>query len=209
MKKIIICFAAIILTTMVTSNVQAGSVGTLVDFQSGQPAYASEVNSNFSTLKAAINDNDTRLNTNESNISNLTSGYVSVNATIAVPQNSSHETGFSSGAGFIGRKSLEASGGEWLSAPVNLPDGAIITEIKYVCVDVDATYDSQMVLNRSDGEWWGPLSTSGITGIQSVSATLSTGDRVIDNANYSYFVSMEIRGGTNITPVTAIVGFQF
>ena len=63
MKKLI-CFAAIVLATATAGDAQAGSVGTLIDFQSGQPAFASEVNSNFDAIKNAVNDNDSRIQVN-------------------------------------------------------------------------------------------------------------------------------------------------
>jgi len=63
MKKLI-CFAAIVLATVMAGDAQAGSVGTLIDFQSGQPAFASEVNSNFDAIKNAVNDNDSRIQVN-------------------------------------------------------------------------------------------------------------------------------------------------
>jgi hypothetical protein len=61
MKKLNITLFTTIFILVLATVAWAGAVGTLVEFQSGEPAYASEVNSNFDTLKAAINDNDGRI----------------------------------------------------------------------------------------------------------------------------------------------------
>ena len=44
----------------------AGSVGTLVEFQNGTPAVASEVMANYTAIRDAVNDTDSRLGLLES-----------------------------------------------------------------------------------------------------------------------------------------------
>lgn len=53
--------ASFVLLGSITAPVLAGEMNTPHEFQSGTPAYASEVNENFQAAQAAINDNNSRL----------------------------------------------------------------------------------------------------------------------------------------------------
>ena len=60
--------AAGLMGTAVTGFALAGPVTTPNTFTSGSPAVAAEVNDNFSAFEAAVNDNDTRVSTLETDI---------------------------------------------------------------------------------------------------------------------------------------------
>jgi uncharacterized coiled-coil protein SlyX len=64
--------------TIFSGTVMASSLGTLNSFSAGEPAVAEDVNSNFSTIETAVNDNDSRITavegkttTNESKLTDL------------------------------------------------------------------------------------------------------------------------------------------
>jgi len=59
-KKQIIIAATVVLGSSVA---WAGSIGILNSFISGTPALASQVNANFTAIKTAVDDNNTRINT--------------------------------------------------------------------------------------------------------------------------------------------------
>ena len=69
MKNILTYLISVVFVS-VTSPAWAGSVTVPNTFVSGTPAKASEVNDNFSAVKSAVNDNDGRITTNTTNISN-------------------------------------------------------------------------------------------------------------------------------------------
>lgn len=54
-----------VLLALASSAVFAGPVGTLTDFTAGTQAKAAEVNGNFTTVSAAVNDNNARISTLE------------------------------------------------------------------------------------------------------------------------------------------------
>lgn len=54
--------------TIVSGFAWAGDVTIPNEFSSGSPAVASEVNANFNAVKSAVDDNNTRITTNASNI---------------------------------------------------------------------------------------------------------------------------------------------
>lgn len=59
---------------------QAGQVGNLTAFTPHTPAKAGDVNGNFNALKAAVNDNDARINANSADISQHTTRIEAVEA---------------------------------------------------------------------------------------------------------------------------------
>ena len=70
MKKMIIMHALAIIA-LFASGVAFGQTQVPNTFQSGQPARASEVNENFSTLESAVNDNDAAIQGNSDAIASI------------------------------------------------------------------------------------------------------------------------------------------
>jgi len=62
---------AALITSLLCTAVFAQEVGTLNTFENGKRANADEVNSNFTTLKSAVNDNNGRIGTLESTATTL------------------------------------------------------------------------------------------------------------------------------------------
>ncbi len=74
MKKIAQMMVTIIMFVAATTVVTwAGSVTIPNSFTAGEAAVAAEVNANFTAVKTAVNDNDSRISTNASDISSNTS----------------------------------------------------------------------------------------------------------------------------------------
>lgn len=59
------------LVTFASSAAWAGEVTNLKTFNAGDPAVADEVNANFSAVKTAVDDNDSRITTNTDTINTL------------------------------------------------------------------------------------------------------------------------------------------
>jgi hypothetical protein len=217
--------------------VLAGQVGTLIDFDAGTPAVADDVDQNFNTVAAevndnaadindnaaaindnaaAINDNAAAINVNAAAISDnderldaMSSGYVSVSAVTAVPRDSTYETNQTNVASAIGRYAV-GGGTEYLLAPLFIPDGATITSFSYTCYDNDTSYNSTAYLYRDDSvQVAEAISTSSSsTTLQTVTTTNITYPSV-DNSLYGYFVYMRIHGtaGTNLVPIRVVVAY--
>lgn len=56
------------LILVLSTSAFAGALGTLNSFTSGTPAVAADVNDNFTAVKTEVNDNNTRITTNKSEI---------------------------------------------------------------------------------------------------------------------------------------------
>lgn len=84
-KKSTIYLISAILFTIATP-LQAGKVNGLNNFISGTPAVAAEVNGNFTVVKTAVDDNDSRIIALESMLTTLQSTMVSQASTISVLQ---------------------------------------------------------------------------------------------------------------------------
>lgn len=70
-SKFIVFLWSMFLATGITTNAFAGSVDIPHTFSPGDTARANEVNSNFSALETAVNDNDSRITTNEAYLADL------------------------------------------------------------------------------------------------------------------------------------------
>ncbi len=161
----------------------------------------------------AIGANATDIGNNSSAItvleSKANSGIFSVSAIVGIPRNTSCITAQAQGTGYVGRAALSGcSSSEFLVAPVTLPDGATITAFRYTASDADATVDSSGILWRTDNAHQASASTTGSSGLQTVTTTSIT-DPVIDNSNYGYYVYMGISGtsGSSIVPVNVVVEY--
>ena len=74
----------IVAISLCGSNLMAGSITVPNTFVGGTPATASEVNANFSAIKSAVDDNDSRITTNagdiSANTSNITANTNAINS---------------------------------------------------------------------------------------------------------------------------------
>ena len=108
------------LLTLITLNVaalgigpaMAGQVGTLNIFQANTPAVAQDVNDNFTAVETAVNDNDDRIDANESNIVDINTELDSVPGVAFVKQASS--------------ASLTGSYSNIMSITVNVPSSGYV-----------------------------------------------------------------------------------
>jgi len=82
-----------------------------------------------------------------------------------------------------------------MEAPVQLPHGAVITEMTFYWMDNDTTYDSGLTLYRSTMGFSHDKIASASSGYNSVfpftgsSTDSSPSNAVVDNSQYSYFLS--------------------
>ncbi|MFB0923805.1 MAG: hypothetical protein QMB65_00750, partial [Vicingaceae bacterium] len=93
-------------------------------------------------------------------------------------------------------------------ASVQLPDGAVVTNIQVYIRDIDATYDATAYLNKYD-----PIGP-GATVVSSVTSSGSTGNQVytsgaftetIDNSNFAYHLQFQTKQNTS---ALAILSFR-
>lgn len=159
-------------------------------FTSGTAAVAADVNDNFTALKTAIDDNDSRITAREASVISLPpSIFVSakgVNCKYHI--NSSQNFGYIESGG---------SGGCQLVAPIMLPHGRTITELTCYLKDNNALYDFDAAFTQHDmlttdaSVSVTPLASFSTNGTQqSTVVTRSPNsipdDLVVDNASYHY-----------------------
>jgi hypothetical protein len=202
----------------------AAPVGPLIPLVAGQPAKASDVNGNFSTIVTTVNANDTRLTTVETNKQNIVTGscsagsairaiaangtvtcqnaggnvgFASVAAVVGVPRFPTTTTSQGNGpAGEVGRYS--SSGSDFLVAPMVLPHGATVTTFSLSCLRNNAA-SCFGYLYRTDGNAVAVVNIAAQAAtVQTVTTTsISTspsGIAVVDNQNFSYWLYMEVNG---------------
>ncbi len=151
------------------------------------------------------------LNTSKSGPGNWKS--VSVSSLGGIPRTSSVTTAQGLICDSVGRYAT-AGGSEFLTVPVQLPDGATITAFTAVICDNTATYGDSVYLYRSDGTSIADTSTSAAeastTPFTKTTTSISPGAEVVDNSQYSYYLYMEINGdaGNNLTPISGIITLQ-
>jgi hypothetical protein len=202
----------------------AAPVGPLTPLVAGQPAKASDVNGNFSTIVTTVNANDTRLTTVETTKQNIVTGtcvagsairaiasngtvtcqsaggnvgYASVNAAVAVPETGTTPTILGVAGGGIGRYQ-QSGGSDFLVAPIVLPQGATITALSFTCFRNNAA-SCTAFLYRDDINLITSISipaqsTTAQTATSTTIATSPAGLPVVDNQNFSYIVIMSLSG---------------
>ncbi|MDP1809608.1 MAG: hypothetical protein Q8L35_08745 [Actinomycetota bacterium] len=111
---------------------------------------------------------------------------------LSIPGNSFHPV-FSTDAYDTNFWDLSATGGTGaFFAPVNLPDGATVTEFRYTVFDNVSGDSEGRLFRRNDGSSNDTISYTGASvdsgSYQTLSGAVSPGFAVIDNANYSYFI---------------------
>jgi len=152
------------------------------------------------------------LNSSKSGPGNWTS--VSVSSMGAIPRTSSVATEQgTSCSNAIGRYTTTGTS-EFMTVPIELPDGATITAFTAVICDNTSSYSSSMYLYRSDSVSVASTGTSvaeaSTTPFTKTTNTISSGREVVDNSQYSYFLYMEINGaaGSALSPISGIVTLE-
>jgi hypothetical protein len=136
-------------------------------------------------------------------------GVVSVPALAAVPRSSATGTAQGSVLGGVGR--YQTSGeDDWLVAPVQLPDGAIVTAFSYVFWDADPAVDGAAYLYRTDDTPLAAVSTRGAAAEVRIVETDRIEARRVDAAAYGYFVYFQLsaKAGAGLMPVAASVSYR-
>lgn len=96
--------AAFVVGALVGHTTHAGDVPTPIVFTDGTPAKAAEVNSNFTAIKDAVNENNKRLGTVETTVGNITVGP-------AGPQGSQGVAGPAGPQGLVGQTGSQGPAG--------------------------------------------------------------------------------------------------
>jgi len=167
-------------------------------FSSGTAAIAAEVNDNFTALKSAIDDNDSRINT-------PIGGFVSVSSQ-AFRNERSDDCIW--GATTFGSYGFYDSGSPTNCDPVagiQLPHNASITSLTCRLYDNTLSNNMQARLYRMDlstGSFSAIYTTPSTTEsadiqILSDSTATSPGDEIVDNENYTYSLLINFQAGTD------------
>ena len=144
--------------------------------------------------------------------------HVSVSSLGGIPRNSATRTGVKGASadyacGDIGRYA-EEGGFEYLTVPIQLPDGATIIGFTGLICDTTDLHAGRIMLMRSDFMELATTSTNAAetnsTTLTKTTSVIKAGCEVVDNSKYSYFVYMGIDGnaGSALYPVSAIVTLQ-
>lgn len=173
-------------------------------FTTGNVAKASEVNADFDALYTQVNANDARLTTLEGTII----GYASAAAVSGVPRLSTTSLSqTNTPGGHVGVYAV-AGGSDYVLCPIQLPQGAVVTQIQYLYYDNDATYNTTAYLYRSDALSIASIGSSGqnASAVWVYSGTLS---HTVDNTKGGYYVYMGVdsTAGTNIAPIAFVVKY--
>lgn len=172
-------------------------------FTPNTPAKADSVNENFSALELAVDDNASVISSLQS--AYLATEYYSVSTVAFIPYLKSYEYN-------IDWMSVGNANGtsDIFYAPVNLPDGAVVTSFEAILGDYDASEDVTVHLFQvpfgSGNTTMATVESSGSSSTASYMDT-SISPSVVDNLNNSYMVwlglptsSMNYRG--------AVIGFH-
>lgn len=139
----------------------------------------------------------------------LPKGIASVSAVAATPRVSSTGTAQGTVPGGVGR--YQTSGEEdFLVAPIELPDGALVTGFAYTFWDADERVDGAAYLYRTDDAVLAGVQTEGARGEVRYAETDIVKDRKIDNSAYGYFVYFQVsaQAGANLMPIAASVTYR-
>ena len=233
MKRILVLVS--IMGILWGAIVWAGSLTIPNAFQSGEKAVAAEVNANFNAVAAEVSDNATNISTNSSSITDLADkvngGVVSVSFVAGVESYSrptdkfQHEWSIDeqnqwanadTSLWWEGRTmpatatSLESA---HLFIPIQLPDGATITELGAIIYDEkDDGQGTRVTLRRSVGN-------DGVAGVNSTQLSLrpqyisttniNPASAVVDNSTYSYHIRGNLYGESDIVLISAFVKYEF
>ena len=138
---------------------------------------------------------------------------VSVSSMGGIPRTSAITTAQGDTCTSLGRYAT-AGEDEFLTVPIQLPDGATITALTAVICDNTTSYHDDVYLYRSDGTKIAHTGTSiaeaSTTPFTKTTTNISSGNEVVDNSQYAYYLYMEIHGtpGSDLYPISGIVTLQ-
>jgi hypothetical protein len=196
---------AVVLLAVAFSGIALMSYGAITipnTFTPGSTISSSQVNDNFLAIKAAIDS-----------LQNVRTGYVSVSAVAAGAQHpASTSTDITNIGGSQGRY-MTAGVSDFLVAPVQLPHGATVTQVTYVCYDNDATYNSNAYLVHVANTVYSISASVSTTGQDTNNQVVSGGalSIAVDNNVDSYYVMMQMytAAGTNVVPVRFVIQYTY
>lgn len=205
-----------LLVASLSASVVASEVTGLTTFVPNTPALAEEVNGNFDSVKAAVDDNDQRITDLEAKV---VDGALSFSAFAFSEWRANTNPDSSCKMRRLGTYAYfllpEAFGtGCQMSAPVHLPQGVTITGLSCLVDDVlyGTSADSSFYpvtlrrLDLTDGTVDGLFSssqTSDNSGLQTLTAIASTPtaeDLIIDNTQYSYTLMISTSFADDVAP---------
>jgi len=196
-KTLLLAFSALTTTTVI-----AGEATIPNTFSSGTAAVAAEVNDNFTALKTAIDDNDSKINA-------PSGGFVSVS-----PQAFQNEDVFADPATCLWTL-FNTDFGYYSSsstsplcdavAGIQLPHNASITSFNCYFRDGSIANSTRARLYRhniggfSELIFETPFTEGNGATTQALSDTtpVNPGDEVVDNQNYAYSIMLDYDGGTD------------
>ncbi len=175
-------------------------------FSAGTAAVAADVNDNFTALKAAIDDNDSKINT-------PSDGFVSVSAQAFRNEQTIDTCRWRSAQiqyGFFSNTSTSTACDA--VAGIQLPHNASITSFNCYLYDTSVanSVNARLYRQNIDGSaseliFETPITEGNAVITQALSDTTpaNPGDEVVDNQNYAYSIMIDFDGGTD-TVSTAI-----
>lgn len=217
-----IIHTALLTLSMTAATAALASSATIPNtFTSGTAAVASDVNDNFTALKTAIDDNDSRITSLET-----ATGAVSIPPSAFVSNGDlgcEYKTSTSKNYGFI---QTGAPGSCQLVAPVYLPHGRTMVGLTCYLLDNEDPSDFDITFSRHD--MTDPLSTANADGLYSLTTNFqqdaavtpktdttlngSPDDAVIDNTTYHYQLRVSIdagfTGGDSLSMFGCVVSYE-
>ncbi|VAW51062.1 hypothetical protein MNBD_GAMMA05-940 [hydrothermal vent metagenome] len=205
----------LLLSVSCATSVTAGEVVLPNTFTSGTAAVAAEVNDNFTAIKSAVDDNDSRLNA-------LETGYISVSSHAFRNEDDVADCRWNTIV--TGLYGYYESGGVAICdavAGIQLPHKAVLTSLTCYLYDNDlsagtAVFGRLQRTNLSDALQTVITTpeTLNSTDVQALTATTITtaGADVVDNQNYTYrlavFFDDTDTSDTNLRLYGCTVGYQ-
>jgi len=205
-KKWGIPFALTLIAVPFALYLYAAPVTIPNTFTAGTVVSSAQMNANFTAVATAVNDNNTRVTALEA----TKTGYAIAAAVTGVPRFATTSIQQTSGGGSVGVYAV-AGGNDYVLCPIQLPQGAVVTQIAYLVKDNDATMGSTGWLYRSDqlavasvGTTAGQASATPVW----VSTALA---HTVDNTVGGYYIYMQVdsTAGVNLAPIAFRVTYTY